>query len=95
MYIKLNPRAPEVALNIEETVTNIKDIEDYALTLQLVYREAHSIFYFKDLSYINFDEYYMEVKYMNNTALYLNYENILEYCIVNAEDLKQDKREYI
>ena len=87
MEVSLNPRAPEVTLKVQETLRNIENIEDCVLILQLSYHETSTLFYLEKVKLINFDEYYLEITQTNGSACYLNYNYILEYCIVPKDDL--------
>ena len=61
--------------------------KDYVLSLQLDYRDANSIFNLDQLDKINFTDDLMEIIYKNNTHVFFKIENILEYSIINKEDV--------
>lgn len=85
--IKIHPHAPPIADKLKEDIENILNTDDVALGIQLSYHEHHDLFYLKKISLIYFNMDYLEIRHKNNTVCYLDYNEILEYCILNAEDL--------
>ena len=80
-------KAPMFSLNIKDTVESISDIRDYIFAIQLNYRENHTIYYLKNISAINFEENFIEIRHTNGSCNYYNYSDISEYHIINADDL--------
>ena len=83
--IKLN--APEIGYKIEECINKLDSPENHVLSLQLDYRDNNTIFYLKKIDLIKFEEEWLEIKQENNSHAFFDYNNILEYCIINAEDI--------
>ena len=84
--IEFNIRAPEISLKIKEALETLLDeVENFILIVQLDYRETHTNITLNKVKTINFDEYWMEITYKNDSKMFLNYINILEYSIVNNE----------
>lgn len=95
MEIKFNIRAPEISLKIKESLETLLDeVENFIMIVQLDYRDNNTNFYLNKIQCINFDEYWMEITYKNNSKMFLNYVNILEYSIVNGEELKKEGVNY-
>lgn len=84
---KLHIHSPSIALNLEELIGRIENLEDCILVIQLDYRDTNTIFNLDKVSYINFDEDYIEIRQENNNTTFLYYQNILEYNILNTNDL--------
>ena len=80
-------KAPMLALNIKDNMESIDNTNDYIFALQLSYRENHTIYYLKNISAINFEENFIEIKHVNGSCNYYNYKDISEYHIINADDL--------
>lgn len=94
MKIEFNIRAPEISLKIKESLETLLDeVENYLLIVQLNYRDNNTNFQLNELDIINFDEYWIELTYKTGSKMFLNYENILEYSIVNNK--KNQKRESV
>ena len=79
--------APKVAEKIEKVVNELDKPDDYALSLQLSYRDNNTIFYLDKVESINFSKDYLMIKQKNNTHSFFYYENILEYGVINTEDI--------
>ena len=95
MEIEFNIRAPEISLKIKESLETLLDeVENCIMVVQLDYRDNNTNFYLNKIQCINFDEYWMEITYKNNSKMFLNYVNILEYSIVNGEELKKEGVNY-
>ncbi|WP_296882155.1 hypothetical protein [uncultured Methanobrevibacter sp.] len=88
MKLGMNERAPLIINNVKEVLDKIKDkINDFALSFQLNYHEANTIFYLRKVDEIYFDEYWIKISQSNGTVAFFNYDFILEYCIINADDV--------
>ena len=59
------------------------------LSLQLDYRENSTCIYLDKVECVNFEEYWLSITLKNNSKMYFNYINILEYSIVNAKETKK------
>ena len=72
--------SPSIGERIKEKIKNIENPDDYVLSVQLDYRDNHTLFYLHKIKSINFN-------HKNNGQVLLDYNCILEYCIINAEEL--------
>ena len=95
MIVKLHPNAPDITLTLEERLNSIENIDDCILSVQLDYREANTLFYLHKVDTIYFNEHFIEIKQKNNSLCYLDYNMILEYCIINADDLIEVEEGYL
>lgn len=87
--IKFNNRAPEITLTLKEELELLDQPNDFLLSLQLNYREENTLIYLNKINSINFEEYWLTVTLKNNSKMFFNYNNVLEYSIVNIKELKQ------
>ena len=79
--------APKIGQELKEIIDNLENQDEYVLSFQLDYRDRNSIFNLSELDKISFNENLVEITYKNNTHVFFNYDNILEYCIINKEDV--------
>lgn len=79
--------SPSIGERIEAKIKKLNNPDDYVLALQLDYRDNHTLFYLHKLKSINFDKNFLEINQKNNGQVLLDYNYILEYCIINAEEL--------
>jgi len=79
--------APSIAEEIDNIIKNLHNPDDYVLSLQLDYRDHNTIFYLKKVTEINFKENLLEIVQYNNSHAFFTYQSILEYCIINAQDI--------
>jgi len=79
--------APDIALKIKDTIDRLKSPEKFVLSLQLDYRDNNTLFYLNKVNQINFDKNWIEIEQKNNSHAFLDYRFILEYCVINAEDV--------
>lgn len=77
----------DIGEKLKEIITNLENPKNYVLSLQLDYRDANSIFNLDQLDKIYFIDDLMEIIYKNNTHVFFKIENILEYSIINKEDV--------
>lgn len=77
----------DIGEKLKEIITKLENPKDYVLSLQLDYRDANSIFNLDQLDKIYFIDDLMEIIYKNNTHVFFKIENILEYSIINKEDV--------
>lgn len=79
--------APHIANKIKDSIEKIDTPENYVLSLQLNYRENNTIFYLKNVTNITFEKEWLEIQQENNSHAFFDYKHILEYCVINAEDV--------
>ena len=85
--IKMSPNAPKIAQKIKDNIESLKNVENYVLSLQLDYRDNNTLFYFKKVTKLNFAKEWLEIVQSNNSHAFFDYNYILEYCVINAEDV--------
>jgi hypothetical protein len=85
--IRPNPHAPNITNKIKTEIEKLTHPENYALSLQLDYRDNHTIFYLKKVEEIIFSKDWLEIKQKNNSHAFFDYNCILEYSVINAEDV--------
>lgn len=85
--IKMSSNAPKIAQKIKDNIESLKNVENYVLSLQLDYRDNNTIFYFKNVCKLNFAKEWLEIVQSNNSHAFFDYNYILEYCVINAEDV--------
>ena len=88
--IEFDVRAPEITLSLKESLELLDNPDDFIFNLQLNYRENNTVIYLNKTKCLNFEEYWITVTLKNNSKMYFNYDNILEYSIVNATELKKE-----
>lgn len=86
--LNLSPKAPDIADEIKRIIKGLNHPEDYCLTLQLDYRDHNTIFYLNEVYSITFARDWLKIRQKNNSCALFNYTMILEYCVINAEELK-------
>lgn len=79
--------APSIANKIKESIEKLENYDNYVLSLQLNYRDNNTIFYLKKVTHIHFEKEWLEIKQENNSHAFFDYKHILEYCVINAEDI--------
>ncbi len=79
--------APKITEKLTEIINGLDNPDNYALSLQLDYKDHNTIFYLDKVTRINFTEDWLEIKQENNSHAFFDYNNILEYCVINAEDI--------
>lgn len=79
--------APTIAKQLKHIIENLDNPDDYVLSLQLDYRENNTLFYLKKVSVIEFQETMLKITQRNNSVAFFDYNNILEYCIINASEV--------
>lgn len=86
--IEMSPNAPKIAHKIKDNIEALNNVENYVLSLQLDYRDNNTLFYFKKVTKLNFAKEWLEIVQSNNSHAFFDYKHILEYCVINAEDVK-------
>lgn len=87
IQIKPNPHAPNITNKIKTKIEGLTHPENYVLSLQLDYRDNNTIFYLDNVDKIHFAKDWMEIEQKNNSHAYFDYAHILEYSVINAEDI--------
>ena len=90
MVVKVNISNSEffdIRGSIRDTIEELENPDNHVLSIQLDYRDHNTIFYLNKVDEINFEKEYMEIRQGNDTRAFFKYDNILEYCIINAEDV--------
>jgi hypothetical protein len=82
-----NLYAPNISDYIKKQIDGLNHPENYVLSLQLSYKDNNTIFYLKKVKSINFNQDYLEIEQENNNHAFFDYNYILEYCVINAEDV--------
>lgn len=85
--IEMSPNAPKIAQKIKDNIEALNNVENYVLSLQLDYRDNNTLFYFKKVTKLNFAKEWLEIVQSNNSHAFFDYKHILEYCVINAEDV--------
>ena len=85
--IEMSPNAPKIAHKIKDNIEALNNVENYVLSLQLDYRDNNTLFYFKKVTKLNFAKEWLEIVQSNNSHAFFDYKHILEYCVINAEDV--------
>lgn len=84
--IKMSPNAPNIAHKIKEVIEDLTCPENYALSLQLDYKDVNTIFYLKNVYRLNFQKEWVEIVQLDNSHAFFEYKHILEYCVLNSDD---------
>lgn len=87
LKVIVDDRAPLIGGDIKDVILSLKDINNFALCLQLDYHNHNTIFYLKNIAEIVFREDVLQIIEWNHSFIFLNYENILEYSVINAEEI--------
>lgn len=85
--IEMSPKAPQIAHKIQEKIKKLTNTENHVLSLQLDYRDNNTIFYLKKITHLNFGKEWLEIVQSNNSHAFLDYKHILEYCVINTDDI--------
>ena len=88
MGIMMNEKAPLIVWELKEVFENFEgDVHDFAFVLQLDYREANTVFYLRNVESIDFGEFWIKITLTNGSVVFFNYDCILEYSIINVDDV--------
>lgn len=79
--------APSIGRQLKNIIENIDNPDDYVLSLQLDYRDNNTLFFLEKISVIEFQDTMLKITQRNNSVVFFDYENILEYCVINARDV--------
>ena len=85
--IEMSSNAPKIAHKIKDNIEALNNVENYVLSLQLDYRDNNTLFYVKKVTKLNFAKEWLEIVQSNNSHAFFDYKHILEYCVINAEDV--------
>jgi len=77
----------DIRSTMKYAIDELKDPDNHVLSIQLDYRDHNTIFYLNKVDEINFEKDYMEIRQGNDTRAFFKYDNILEYCLINAEEV--------
>lgn len=95
MIVELRPECPEIALELEKTLTSIENVDECILAIQLSYREANTLFHLENIDRIIFAEYYIQIIQRNNSVCFLDYTQIFEYYIIHKKDIGDFEEGYL
>ncbi|WP_296789940.1 hypothetical protein [uncultured Methanobrevibacter sp.] len=87
MEVKTCIDSPSIGDEIKEIIGGLSDIENYVLSLQLDYKDTNTLFYLKHLQLIEFRKDMLHIAQEKNCHVFISYENIVEYAVINAEDV--------
>ena len=79
--------APMIALSIQAVIDELPVTDDYCLSLQLDYRDCNTIFFLDKVKSIYFNRNFLEIVQVNGSYGFFKYDNILEYCVLNIDDV--------
>lgn len=79
--------SPAIATELKKIINNLDHSKEYVLSLQLDYREHNTIFYINKLEQIDFQKNMLKISQVNGSHIFIDYKNILEYCVINADDV--------
>ena len=79
--------APKIAIKLKDSIDRLDEPDNYVLSLQLNYRDNNTLFYLKKVTHIHFEKEWLEIEQENNSHAFFDYKHILEYCVINAEDI--------
>lgn len=79
--------APPISGQLKEIIEKLENPDDYVLSLQLDYRDDNTLFYLSKVSVIEFQDTLLKITQRNNSVAFFDYENILEYCVINASEV--------
>lgn len=79
--------APVIAKELEKVINGLDNPEDYVLSLQFDYRDSNTLFYLEKVDVIVFNDLLIKIIQTNGSVAFFEYENIVEYCVINAKDV--------
>lgn len=79
--------SPSIGWEIKEIVDDLPNPDSYVLSLQFDYRENNTLFYLDKVEEIYFSADMLNIRQKNKSHAFFDYKHILEYCIINAEDV--------
>lgn len=87
LNVIVNDRAPLIGGDIQSIILELDDVSNFVLSLQLDYHDCNTIFYLDKVDRITFRDDLLHISQTDKSNIFLSYENILEYSIINAEEL--------
>lgn len=79
--------APSIGKQLKNIIEKLNNPDDYVLSLQLDYRDNNTLFYLEKVSVIEFQDTMLKITQRNNSVAFFDYDNILEYCVINASNV--------
>ena len=87
LQVIIEDRAPLISQDIKDIILSLEDINNFVLSLQLDYHDCNTIFYLDKVDTIRFRDDLLHISQNDKSNIFLSYENILEYSIINTEEL--------
>lgn len=87
LQVIIEDRAPLISQDIKDIILSLEDINNFVLSLQLDYHDCNTIFYLDKVDTIMFRDDLLHISQNDKSNIFLSYENILEYSIINTEEL--------
>lgn len=79
--------APLIGIEVTDIIKKLTNPDNYVLSLKLDYREENTIFYLKDISFIEFGPELLRITLRNGSVVFYYYTNIKEYFILNMTNI--------
>lgn len=93
LQVIIEDRAPLISQDIKDVILSLDDINNFVLSLQLSYRDHNTIFYLGNLESIVFRDDLLHIRQWDHSNVFLGYDNILEYSVINAKGIIEIKQE--
>ena len=87
LQVIIEDKAPLISQDIKDIVLSLENINNFVLSLQLDYHDCNTIFYLDKVDTIRFRDDLLHISQNDKSNIFLSYENILEYSIINTEEL--------
>ena len=87
LQVIIEDRAPLISQDIKDIILSLENINNFVLSLQLDYHDCNTIFYLDKVDTIRFRDDLLHISQNDKSNIFLSYENILEYSIINTEEL--------
>lgn len=87
LEVKTCRDSPTVGDEIKNVIDELSNKDSYVLSLQLDYRDNNTIFYLNRLKLIEFQKDMLHILQEKCSHVFISYENILEYAVINGEDV--------
>lgn len=86
LKINSDNNSPPIGEKIKKAIENLTHPDKFVLSLQLDYHDHNTLFYLNKVNQITFNQELLEIEQKESVAFF-SYEHILEYCVINAEDV--------
>lgn len=93
LQVIIEDRAPLISQDIKDVILSLDDVNKFILSLQLSYREHNTIFYLDNIESIVFRDDLLHIHQHDDSNVFLGYDNILEYSVINAKGIIEIKQE--